>query len=53
MIDKNRHIGEVFCSLQYDDGLMISVLLNGDKESPSKLNIGDSAFMYVKKCIIS
>ena len=44
LIDKNRHVGEVFPSLLYDGGLTTSVL--SDKpDGPTKFEIGDKVFV--------
>ena len=44
LIDKNRHVSEVFLSLRYDGGLTMSVL-SGKDDMPAKFNIGDRVFM--------
>ena len=44
LIDKNRHVGEIFPSLQYDEGLTMSVL-SGKDDTSTKFNISDCVFM--------
>ena len=39
LVDKDRHVGEVFPSLQYDGGLITSVL-SETSDATTKLNIG-------------
>ena len=46
--NKNRHVGEVFLSLQYDEGLTMSVL-SGKGDPPTKFSIGDRVFMQDNK----
>ena len=48
IIDKNRHIGEVFPSLRYDGGLTTSVL--SDKpDGPTKFSIGERVFVQCQE----
>ena len=44
LIDKNRHIGNVFPSIRYDGGLVTSVISNGN-DGPSKFDIDESVFV--------
>ena len=48
LIDKNRHVGEVFPSLRYDGGLTISIL-SGKDDTPTKFSIGERVFMQDNK----
>ena len=48
LLDKNRHIGEVFNCLRYDGGLIMSVLLDGNS-TPTKFNAGDAAFIQCQE----
>ena len=48
LLDKNRHIGEVSPSLQYDGRLPMSVL-SGKDNTPTKFSIGDRVFMQDNK----
>ena len=41
LLDKNRHIGEVFDCLRYDGGLIMFVLSDGHA-TPIKFNAGDA-----------
>ena len=44
LIDKNRHVGEVFPSLLYNGGLTTSVL-SDKSDGPTKFAIGDRVFV--------
>ena len=44
LINKNRHVGEVFPSLRHDGGLRMSKL-SGKDDTPAKFNIGDCVFV--------
>ena len=42
LVDKNQHVSEVFDCLQYNGGLVMSVLSDGNT-TPPKFNIDDAA----------
>ena len=44
LVDKDRHVGEVFPSLQYDGGLITSVL-SEKTDAPTKFNISEKVFV--------
>ena len=48
LIDKNRHVDEVFPPLQYDGGLTTSVLFE-KSDAPTKFNIGEMLFVQDSK----
>ena len=48
LLDKNPHIGEVFCCLRYDGGLIMSVLSDGNS-TPTKFNAGNAAFIQCQE----
>ena len=44
LVDKNRHVGEVFSSLQYNGGLTSSIL-SEKPDAPTKFDIGEKVFV--------
>ena len=48
LLDKNQHIGEVFDCLQYDGGLIMSMLSDGNT-APTKFNASDAAFIQCQE----